>query len=169
MSRTALKKELRNLNAEQLRELLEDMYDFRLTPKEYFSFYLNPDAEALLERHRKAIDTELRRRSYRGSKARISVINNIVKNFDSYKAGLDYNQELKFYTLRRLMQLERYTHVPAPVAPGICRLVAAIIKEADLNLSADKAMATINALLSGPEYGTPALKEQIADTLRAMR
>lgn len=169
MSRTALKKELHNLTAEQLRELLADMYDFRLPPKEYFAFYLNPDADALLEKHRKAIDAELRRRSYRGSKTRISVINNIIKNFDSYKAGLDYNQELKLYTLRRLMQLERYSHVPAPVIPGICRLVEAIVKEADLNLSADKAIATLNKLLAEPEYGTPALKEQIADTLRNMR
>ncbi len=38
MSKTALKKEINNLNAAQLREMLLDMYDFRLTPKEYFSF-----------------------------------------------------------------------------------------------------------------------------------
>ncbi len=169
MSKTALKKEINNLNAAQLREMLLDMYDFRLTPKEYFSFFVNPDAETLFGKYKKAILTELQRGSYNNVRARITVINRLIRNFDSYKAGLDYNIKLKMYALRCILLIQRRCNVPHTLENGACRLLAAIIREADLNLSADTVMQEINRMMDSDDFGTSGMKRMLSEYMASIR
>ena len=45
MSKTALKKVLAGMTAQQLTELITDLYEARSEAKEYLDFYINPDIE----------------------------------------------------------------------------------------------------------------------------
>lgn len=168
MSRTAVKKEIRNLDAEQLRELILDLYDFRLPPKEYFSFFLKPDADELLKKYKKAVAAELSRGSYKRVRTRATVLNKLIKNFDSYKAGLDYNIELKMYTFRVLLRLERYMFIPEPLRKYIPKLFESIIREADLNLSADRTIMEINRLISSEENISAGMKSTLSEVMAGL-
>lgn len=50
MSKALLKKELAHLDRDQLVEVILNAYSSSKEAKDYFEFFLNPDAEALLEK-----------------------------------------------------------------------------------------------------------------------
>ena len=87
MARTSLKKELNQLSAPQLVEIILDAYQARPEIKEYFEYFLNPDVNKLIEKHNKIIDKEYGRSKWRHSKARVSVLNKAVKTFESFAPG----------------------------------------------------------------------------------
>ncbi|MDE6086149.1 MAG: hypothetical protein K2G40_07110 [Muribaculaceae bacterium] len=87
MSRTSLKKELNNLSAPQLVEIILDAYQARPEIKEYFEYFLNPDVNKLIDKHNKIIDKEYNRGKWHNSKARVSVLNKAVKTFESFSPG----------------------------------------------------------------------------------
>ena len=51
MSKALLKKELEKMSASQLRHLILETYEARKEFKEYFEFFLNPDAGKLREKY----------------------------------------------------------------------------------------------------------------------
>ena len=61
MSRLKLKKALSELNEEQLRELLLQLYDVRKDAKEYLEFYMNPDINKKCMETALALEKELGR------------------------------------------------------------------------------------------------------------
>lgn len=94
MSRTSLKKELSNLTAPQLVEVILDAYESRPEIKEYFEYYLNPDAVKLTDKYMRVIVKEFNRSKRRYSKARVSVVNKTLKQYRSFTPGAD--NEVKF-------------------------------------------------------------------------
>ncbi len=66
MSKTQLKKELTKMNAEQIAELVLDLYSARPEAKEYLEFYISPNIDKKLEKAKAAIDKELLRKYHKG-------------------------------------------------------------------------------------------------------
>ncbi len=50
MSKATLKKELKNFDADQLREILLDLYSARKESKEYPDFFVDHDIDAMIEK-----------------------------------------------------------------------------------------------------------------------
>ncbi len=94
MSRTSLKKELSNLTAPQLVEVILDAYESRPEIKEYFEYYLNPDVVKLTDKYMRVIVKEFNRSKRHYSKARVSVVNKTLKQYRSFAPGAD--NEVKF-------------------------------------------------------------------------
>ena len=59
MSKTTLKRELVNMDKEQLIELILEVYAARKDAKEYFEFFLNPDVGKLLDKYELAVSKNL--------------------------------------------------------------------------------------------------------------
>lgn len=104
MSKTTLKKELQTLNADQLRELILETYSARKEFKEYFEFFLNPDAEALKEKFHNLIDREIQRGKYGRSTCRISRLRRMVKDFESFGVGPLLALEMRLYIFEELVR-----------------------------------------------------------------
>ncbi len=55
MSKASLKKIIKDLEKESLAQIILELYDARPEAKEYLEFWLNPDADAELQKYRKKI------------------------------------------------------------------------------------------------------------------
>ena len=93
------------------------------------------------------------------------VINRLIRDFDSYKTGSNYNLMLKMHTLRGIMHTERRHKIPATLEKGACSLLKSILMESDHCQCADTILPQVNKLLLDPEYGTPHLKQLLIQAL----
>lgn len=118
MSKTTLKKELQSLNADQLRELILGTYSSRKDFREYFEFFLNPDAEALKEKFRKLIEKEIQRGKYGRSTCRISKLKSIVKDFESFGVGASFVLEMRLYIFEALINRSFYKDYSPTLTKG---------------------------------------------------
>lgn len=87
MSKAALKKELNTFSKDQLIEVILGAYSSSKEAKAYFEFFLNPDADALIQENIDFIFKELKRTKYGRSKGRISEIRRAVKKISDYGAA----------------------------------------------------------------------------------
>ena len=74
MSKTALRKQLREMPREELEQVVMELYESRKEVKDYFDFYLDPDVDRLMDRYRKLLLKEASRCSRGDSRCRISAI-----------------------------------------------------------------------------------------------
>ncbi len=72
------------MSAEELTDLVLEVYQARKEAKEYLEFYLNPDIDAKLSKVKETVTKELTRVSRRKYAPRISNIKAAVKLFRSY-------------------------------------------------------------------------------------
>lgn len=101
MSKTLLKKEIHSMTKAQLEELILDAYDFRKEIKQYFDYFLNPNVEKLYDTYSAAVCKELSRGKRGNSKARITVLRRLLREFAAYRPGYDMEINLLVYTIRR--------------------------------------------------------------------
>lgn len=81
MSKTKLKKYIAELPADQVGEILLQVYEASKEAKGWLDFYLNPDIEALSEKYRKQIYLKCYGRSGRARRPKISDCNRLIKTF----------------------------------------------------------------------------------------
>lgn len=165
MSKTALKKELVSMSADQLRDIILDAYDARTEFKEYFEFFLNPDTGRLIEKHRNRLVKELNRTHWGRSKARVSVIKKAVKEFIGFRPDPEAVLDMMFLTLHLIGTTERYINIIDTHVKYIKALTLQIIDYADDNEMASEAIDRIgNMLNSGiySDYFVRIVRESIA-------
>ena len=122
MSKASLKKELSHLDHSQLVEVILNAYSASKEAKDYFEFFLNPDADALLDKKIDMIAKELTRSKRGYSKARISVIRSAIKDFGAYGVGDEYVYKLMYRTIRMIVGMERYYYYPDALNNGVLKL-----------------------------------------------
>lgn len=152
MSKTALRKELQEMNPDQLRAIILDAYDAKTEFKEYFEFFLNPDVGRLLEKHRAKVVKEVNRTKWGKSKARVSVLKKAVKEFIGYRPGPEAVLDMLFLTLQLLGTAERYIDMTDTQIKYIRSLSAQIIEYADNNELASAAFERIGNMLHSGIY-----------------
>ena len=69
MSKLKLKKELSSLSKDEIIEVVARAYSARKEFRDYFEFFLNPDADKLYEKYRDAILREIGRGHLRDKEA----------------------------------------------------------------------------------------------------
>lgn len=152
MSKTSLRKELQEMTTDQLRAIILDAYDARTEFKDYFEFFLNPDVDRLLEKHRTKIVKEVYRTKWGKSKARVSVLKKAVKEFIGYRPGPEAVLDMLFLTLHLLGTAERYIDMGSTQIKYIKDLSGQIIEYADNNQVASIAIERIGNMLHSGIY-----------------
>ena len=133
MSKTALIKELSKMDSAQLVQIIADAYTAKAEIKDYFEFFLNPDVEKLLDKHKQRIAKELSRTKWGHSKARVTVIKKAVKDFLGFAPGVQAELDMYFLTLATLATTERYVHFTGPQERYVAALTVQIMKYGDDN------------------------------------
>jgi len=148
MSKALLKKELAHLDHDQLVEVILNAYSSSKETKDYFEFFLNPDADTLLDKKIEIIAKELTRSKHGYSKARISVIRKTIKSFSSYGIGDEYTYKLLYNTIRMIVGMEQHYYYPNALNNGVLLLTTDFVILADKMECMDDAMAKLERLNS---------------------
>ncbi len=165
MSKASLKKELMSLDHDQLVEVILNAYSSSKEAKEYFEFFLNPDADTLLEKKTDIIAKELNRTRRGYSKARISAIRNTIRDFAAYGPGDEYVYRLMLDTIRMIVGMERYIHYPDALNNGVIRLTADFTALADGMEAAGQACADLERM-NDDNIGRPYFREKVLHAAR---
>ena len=149
MSKIQLKKELKNFDREQLIQLILDVYSARKDAKAYFDFFVDPDVETLTEKYKKALFKEMNRGKYRDSKARISKIKQLLKEFASYGIDIEYQIQLALYVIDLSLEIERRLYYSKTLYNGMQAILQDVLTMADKAAVFEETIAQINKILSG--------------------
>ncbi|MDO4320557.1 MAG: DUF6155 family protein [Bacteroidales bacterium] len=166
MSKTVLRKELRQMSREQLEQIIIDAYDARREIKEYFEFFLNPDVEKLLEKHLTIVTKELSRVKWGRSRARVSNIKKAVKDFMGFAPGPEAGLDMMMQTLIRVAKVERFVTYTATQERYAASLIKDIVSFGDTHQMADVVMARIGELLQNEQI-RPAFRRFLADNIES--
>lgn len=170
MSKTQLKKELARLDAEQMRELIIDLYEARKEAKDYLDFFVDPDIEARLEKARTAISKEMRRVTHGRSIMRISRVKQAIKSISSLKPGDEHVCEIMTYSVVTACEVTAGLWIKEPLQEALARLLRETVILADsagmLDAYADRLNDAIKEMKSGVFHRNP-FKALLADTLKS--
>lgn len=159
MSKAKLRKELETFSEEQLREIILNAYSASSEAKEYFEFFLNPDVNALYDKKSDQIAKELNRMRYGYSKARISHIRKIIKDFAAYGVGCEPHANLIFVTLRWMLRQSVAVKYSETLLRGIETFASEYLDICYQAGYLDTAVANLNQLLE--VSGLPSTKRKI--------
>lgn len=154
MGKAQLKKEIQALSREELEHLVLEAYEARKEIKQYFDFFLDPDAAKLSEKYKTAIDKELKRGKRGHSRARTSIIKRALKDFSSFQPGFEYELDLMFHTIAMAMLAEAQLNFTEAQCNAYGKLLLDMIALADRNLAADKMLIRTASLLENPHSGS---------------
>ncbi|MDE6854122.1 MAG: hypothetical protein K2J38_03600 [Muribaculaceae bacterium] len=164
MSKTSLKKELMTFTSEQLVEVIMNAYGSSKEARDYFEFFLNPDPEQLLEKKLAILDKEMRRTKWGMSKARISIIRGLVKDFASYGVSAEHVLTLMLRIINTLITEYRYINYPETLLKGTQRLVRDCIEYAAANDLLSAALEQLNTMIRA-DIGTPNFRRTVAQVM----
>ena len=165
MSKALLKKELAHLDHDQLVEVILNAYSSSKEAKDYFEFFLNPDADSLLDKKVDIIAKELTRSKRGYSKARISIIRKTRKDFASYGVGDEYVYRLIYRAIRMIIGMERYYYYPDALNNGVLGLAADFIVLAD-KLECITDAAELLDKIDSDDVGRPGFRSKVLHAAR---
>lgn len=165
MSKSALKKELKTLTAEQLTEVILQAYDTNKSVRAYFDYYATPDPEKLYNKYWKAISKEIGRTRYRDSTARISRIKRALADFESYGPGQELVMQLKLDSLEALLTKARWYNYSKTLTNGTARLALDIMKGAEKHLMYAEAHEALTKMMQNKDFGNTGFRRYIVDEL----
>lgn len=107
MSKTTLRKAIKDFEAPELRELLLDVYSKSKEAKELLDFFAEPDIDKKLETYRTALTKEARRYTRRAYSPRIVKLRSAIKRFKVFEPGSEAVAELMVHTTVTLLSIGR--------------------------------------------------------------
>jgi len=166
VSKTALKKELKSFSAEQLTDVILNVYDSSKEAKDYLEFFLNPDPEAFVGEKFDAMAKELKRVK-RGSmsKGRISVIRKQIKQAQAYGLSPEYIDRLMIGAITILVSTEKYLYYSAALFSGTYKLVADYVIWANKCGLLSIALEKLESLVHDSKIGTANFRKNVASTV----
>lgn len=150
MSKAALKKELAGFDRMQLTQIILDIYDCNKSAKDYLEFFINPDVKRLRDRFDRALAKELRRSKRGYSKARISHIRNLLKEFRSFQPGEEAVREAMLHVITESLAEEYDTTFPATMTEGVAGLMEQFVLFCDEHEALPWALERLDHLLLLP-------------------
>lgn len=131
MSKSQLKKVLSAMTAEQITDLVLDLYSARAEAKEYLDFFVNPDIERKLEKARCAINKEMSRSSRGRNKARPSRIKRYIKDIRSLDPGDEAVCEIMVYAVETACRVGSASQIKESTQTSIAKLLYDTVVKAD--------------------------------------
>lgn len=90
------------MTAEQLSELILDLYSAKAEAKEYLDFFVSPDIDKKLDKAKTAITKEVYRQSRGRNRSRPTRIRRMIKDLASLDPGAEHVAELMVYAIEVL-------------------------------------------------------------------
>lgn len=149
-------------------QLVLDLYTSRKETREYLEFFINPDVEKLVDKYHTAINRELMRGSWRRSKARISTLKNLVKEFESFGVDAELVLDMRCYLLGQTMLVESARDLPASFEKAMPLYIHQTLAYADAHQIFDKGLQKIQRLVDDPRatnYYHRLYRQALADYL----
>lgn len=172
MSKLTLKKELKNLSAEQLSEIILDCYSARKEFTEYFEFFLNPDVQKLTDKYTEKLKKEILRARRRGyCSARISHVKKMIKEYSSFNPGATHVIDLMFETIALLVMAEKLYYFTETLNKGTLKLVEAVIEYADKHFEFEYAVRRMDIFLAnakGSSYYMKRVKSTFENSISSL-
>lgn len=97
---------LATLDAQQLRELVMQLYDKDKQAKALLNFYAKPDLEGKLEEYKRLLGAEMSRYRRHLPAMRINKVKSLIKEFAAYEVGDEMVAELTLYVVEGLAKME---------------------------------------------------------------
>lgn len=148
MSKSKLKKELQSFSREQLIEVILAAYDSSSKAKEYFEFFLNPDADALMDKAIEAIRKALDRNKWGECKGRISHIRKIVREYGAFGVGVEKHAVMVLMAFELILEQSNYRYLSEPLKKGMLAFAAEYAVMAAKNGFLEEATAKIGRALT---------------------
>lgn len=155
MSKATLKKVLAGFNAEQLREIILDMYSARKEAKVYLDFFVDPDIDTLMENTRKALYKELNRVKKRALSPRWTVLRRTIKDVETLNISPEHVIELMQYTLHNAITDYADYYVSITYPSGMERFLETTIKYGDTHCVLDRVLPLLMTDISRLEKMKP--------------
>ncbi|MBD5255918.1 MAG: hypothetical protein HDS53_07620 [Barnesiella sp.] len=172
MSKTQLKKELARLSADQIAELVLDLYDARPEAKEYLDFYIRPDIDAKLDKTRRLINKEVTRASRGRSKMRSTKLRRLIKDISSLNPGQEPVCEILTFTIEAACEAGSRYWVKETTQRSIAKLMQEAVREADraglLDVYLPRIREAVESMSPSPHhsgYFKSQLREALADAI----
>lgn len=105
MSKTTLRKAIKDFEAPELRELLIDVYTKSKEARELLDFFAEPDIEKKSELYRAALTKEARRYTRRAYHPRIGRLRSTIKKFKTFEPGNEAVADLMVHTMSELLDI----------------------------------------------------------------
>ena len=169
MSKTALKKAIKELDPEQLRELILDIYEAKCDSRYYLDFFVNPDINTRLEAAKAAIGKELRRGSRGVSKARISVVKKAIASITCLQPGPEECVEIMKYGVVSLCLTAHVFSFKEGLVKSTAKLLNDTLAYADRNQLLGSCLTTIERAINelpSPFYRRSTLKQALKAQLQ---
>lgn len=151
MSRTALKKELSALDADQRSQILLDLYERCKEAREYLDFFVEPDVDALYLRYKAQLEKEIYRGKYGRCNARISYIRKIIKKYDSFGIGAESTIRFMEYALINLIIVDRKRIMSSTLVNGMAKLLRDMLEYGDKYGAFDTAVEAAQEAVDLPQ------------------
>ncbi|MDE7427485.1 MAG: hypothetical protein K2M79_06765 [Muribaculaceae bacterium] len=153
MSKSALKKELKELTSEQLTEVILQAYDINKAVRAYFDYYATPEPEKLYSKYWKVISKEMGRTRYRDCVARISRIKKAIAEYESFGPGMELVLQLKLDTIEALLVKARWYNFSKPLTSGTAKLAVDIMKGAEKHHIYSEAFNGLTKIIQNRDNG----------------
>ncbi|MCH5245089.1 MAG: hypothetical protein J1E84_01395 [Muribaculaceae bacterium] len=133
MSKSTLRKELAGFDAEQLREIILDLYSAKKEAKEYLDFFINPDLDKLNNKTLEALGKEIGRVKRRYVSPRWTRVNALIKNYASLNPGAEHVINIYWSAVKIAAVEMTHYYVSPTFEPGFFKLFDKMLEYGDKN------------------------------------
>lgn len=111
------------MTAEQIAEMVLDLYAARPEAKEYLDFFVSPDIDKKLDKARSAIKKEISRTSRGRNRARSTKVRRLIKDVASLNPGAEYVAEIMTFALETMCETSKTQIIKTTTQNGFARLL----------------------------------------------
>ena len=163
------------MTADQIGELVLELYDARSEARDYLEFFVKPDIDVRLEKARAAIRKEMWRTSRGRNKSRSTRLRRYVRDITSLNPGYEAVCEIMTFVIETACAAGSEQWITEPTQRAIARFVSETVREADrvglLNIYLPRIEAAIQSMRSSwfrsNEFKS-LLRETLNDSLQSL-
>ncbi len=111
------------MSAEQISEMVLDLYAARSEAREYLDFFVSPDIEKKLDKSRSLIKKEMSRNSKGRNKSRSTRIRRFIKDISSLNSGTEPVAEIMTFAVETFCEVGSDQIIKTSVQNGYARLL----------------------------------------------
>ena len=111
------------MTAEQISEMVLELYAARPEAKEYLDFFVSPDIDKKLEKARSSIKKEMLRNSRGRNKSRSTKIRRFIKDISSLNPGSEAVAEIMTYSIEQVCEVGSDQWIKDSTQTGYARLL----------------------------------------------
>lgn len=157
------------MSAEQISELVLDLYDARPEAREYLDFFVKPDLDAKMKKAQSAVHKEVSRSARGRSKMRITRIRRLIKDIVSLNPGDEAVCDIMTFAIEEVCATDADLYIKETTRRALAKLLAETVTAADaagmLDLYLPRLQSAVESIPSG-FFHRSELKVQLRAALR---